>query len=91
MRKFLSLAVLAALLGGFAVPSFAEDKPKPDPEQVFKKKDANGDGKLSMDEFVGKLEGEKADKAKAAFAKKDKDGDGFLTLEEFKAGGKKAK
>lgn len=63
------------------------DKPKVDPEAAFKKKDTNGDGKLSKEEFT---KGSKdAAKSEAAFAAKDKDKDGFLTLEEFKAGGKK--
>lgn len=65
-------------------------KAKPDPEAVFKKKDANNDGKVSKEEF---LKGAKdAAKMEAAFTAKDKDKDGNLTLEEFKAaGGKKKK
>ena len=67
----------------------AGDKPKMDPEAVFKKKDTNNDGKLSKEEF---LKGAKdAAKAEAAFTAKDKDKDGFLTLEEFKAAPAKKK
>ncbi len=86
------LAVLA--MGTFAVNAQnAEkgkgEKPKMDPEAFFKKKDANGDGKVSKEEF---LKGAKdAAKAEAAFTAKDKDKDGSLTLEEFKAGGGKKK
>lgn len=58
-------------------------KPKKTPEDRFKALDENGDGKISEAEFVGKREGDKADKAKKAFAKKDKDSDGNLTMEEF--------
>lgn len=48
-------------------------------------KDANGDGKLSKEEFLAKQK----DKEKAEASFKDKDGDGCLTLDEPKAGGKK--
>ena len=84
MRRLLSSMFVALCMIGLAyVPASAEDKPKPSPEEVFKKLDTNADGKLSEDEFVGKKTGEKADKAKEQFKKKDKDGDGFLSLEEF--------
>jgi hypothetical protein len=65
-------------------------KPKKDPAEVFKKLDTNGDGKLSLDEYLAGPAGKKdPEKAKEHFKKLDKDGDGFLTLEEFSAGGKK--
>jgi Ca2+-binding EF-hand superfamily protein len=74
------------LLLGLTVPGFAADeKPKPDPEMMFKKLDKNSDGKLSLEEFKGKREGDKAAAAEKAFKAKDKDNDGSLSLEEFKA------
>ncbi|HEX3659214.1 MAG TPA: EF-hand domain-containing protein [Pirellulales bacterium] len=85
-RLVLGLFAMVAIVG-FVAPAVAAEQKSP--EEIFKKKDANGDGKLSVDEFVGKAEGEKADKAKARFAKLDKDGDGSLTLAEFEAGFKK--
>jgi len=67
-------------------------KPKKDPAEVFKKLDANNDGKISLDEFKAGPAGKKDPaKAEEIFKKKDKDNDGFLTLEEFSAGGKKNK
>jgi len=62
-------------------------KPKPTPEEVFKKKDKNSDGFLTKEEFVGKAKD--AAKAEARFAKLDTNGDGKVTLEEFKACHKK--
>jgi Ca2+-binding EF-hand superfamily protein len=89
MRRIVLWALFGIALVGFSAPVMAAEQKSP--EEVFKRKDANGDGKLSVDEFVGKLTGEKADKAKARFAKLDKDGDGSLTLQEFEAGQKKKK
>jgi len=96
-RIMKSIITLVAVLGIAAVSYSADDakkpaeagKAKPDQEAVFKKKDANNDGKLTKEEF---LKGAKADKTEAMtkmFEAKDKDKDGSLTLDEFKAGGKK--
>jgi Ca2+-binding EF-hand superfamily protein len=87
-RMVLGLFVLIAVFGLAASPVAAQQKP---PEEVFKKLDTNADGKLTLDEYVGKRTGEKADKAKERFAKLDKDSDGSLTLAEFEAGFKKKK
>ncbi len=87
---------IIALCMSLVLPAFAEEakegdapkKPhKPDMKQVFKKKDKDGDGSLSKEEFVGKAKD--ATKAEAVFAKKDKNGDGKLSEEEFLARGKK--
>lgn len=85
------LFVTAVILGLFIPVLAAQEKKGATAEEVFKKMDKDGNGKLSLAEFVGKREGDKATKAEANFKKKDKDGDGNLTLEEFKAGGKKKK
>ena len=96
MKSIITLLTIA----GIASVSFGADdagkgkgekgKGKPDMAAVFAKKDANGDGKLSKEEFT---KGAKdAAKAETQFAAKDKDKDGNLTLEEFKATtGKKKK
>jgi Ca2+-binding EF-hand superfamily protein len=71
-------------------PAEGAAKPKADPEAMFKKKDKDGDGALSKDEYTA---GSKdAAKAEASFKAKDKDADGKVTKEEFMAkGGKKKK
>jgi Ca2+-binding EF-hand superfamily protein len=82
-----------------ALPLHAEEAAagkgkKGNPEAAFKKRDKDGDGFLSKEEFLAKAKD--AEKAGKAFAKKDKDGDGKLSLAEAtakpdKKGGKKNK
>ncbi|MGY3794575.1 EF-hand domain-containing protein [Aquimarina sp. 433] len=50
-------------------------KERPSVEEIFKKMDANEDGKLAKDEIKGPL--------KRDFAKIDLDQDGFITKEEL--------
>ena len=90
---------LLAILALSAVTSFAAEgdapkkpegdkgKPKMSPEEMFAKKDADKDGKISKEEY---LKGSKdAAKSEASFTKKDKDKDGSLSKEEFTAAPKK--
>lgn len=92
MRTLL-IALLATALGvslcAGTARSAEKKKKKKSPDAVFQKKDKNGDKMLSLEEYVGKRTGEKAEKAKKRFAKLDKNGDGKLTLEEFKSRKKK--
>lgn len=83
MKAIVSLFALAAMstFSFGAEPAAAGEKPKRDPEAMFKKMDANADSSLSLDEF--KANKKDAAKAEAAFQKRDKDGDGKLSLEEF--------
>jgi Ca2+-binding EF-hand superfamily protein len=64
-------------------------KPKQDPAAVFAKKDKDGNGKVTKEEFLDKAKD--AAKAEKQFAAKDKDKDGSLTKEEFTAAGGKKK
>lgn len=94
MKKVLSMVLLAVI--SFGVTGFvnaADEKPKkkPDAAARFKKMDKDGDGKLSLEEFIGKREGEKKEAAEKVFNRKDKDSDGSLTVEEFSATPKKKK
>lgn len=99
LRRFLTLGlfgvmVLAAGAGAADEPAGAKKKKGgkgPNLEAVFKKMDANGDGKISKDEFadfVSKLgNGKLKDKPKLIdklFARADADGDGFLSKDELK-------
>ena len=90
MKKF--LVVLFVL--GFGLPLIAaQEKKGQDAEAIFKRLDKNNDNKLSKEEFVGDLDGDKKTKKMDRFTAMDKDKDGFLSLEELKAGlmGKKNK
>lgn len=90
MGKILSYLAAVVVVVMFSLPVVAADKEKKghhmDAEARFKMLDTNGDGKLSVEEFVGKAEGKRAEAMKKHFAKLDTDGDGSLSLDEFKAG-----
>lgn len=89
ITSMLAVLALSALTVTAADAPKGGDKPKPTPEEFFKKKDTNGDGKLSKEEFT---KGAKdAAKAEERFTALDKDKDGSLSLEEFKAGGMRKK
>ena len=66
----------------------AEEKPKkkPDPAKMFEKKDADGDGALTLDEFKKGMKDKQLEGAEKRFKRLDTDGDGKVTLEEMKAG-----
>jgi Ca2+-binding EF-hand superfamily protein len=53
-------------------------------EEVFKKLDKNGDGKVSKDEFQAHPGIKNKEAAAKAFKSADTDGDGLLTLDEFR-------
>jgi len=81
-------AVRVAVACCLAVPAVAADgdKKAPNPEKVFQKRDANGDGSLSLEEFKAGMPEKALTRADARFKKLDANGDGKLSLDEFKAG-----
>jgi|LakMenEpi03Aug12_release.lakeMendotaPanAssembly.Ray.scaffolds.fasta_scaffold2992355_1 hypothetical protein len=79
---------LVAALATVALPATAQDKKAPDPEKTFKRKDTNGDGFLSLDEFKAKLKDKALENADKRFGRLDSNGDKKVSLEEFKAGSK---
>ena len=53
---------------------------------MFEKKDANGDGSLTLDEFKKGMKEKQLEFAEKRFKRLDADGDGKVTLDELKAG-----
>lgn len=88
MKLIASLLTLA-VFAGFTLDASAQEKKKFDPAKAFARKDTNGDGKLSKEEFV---KGAKdASMAEKAFNNRDKDKDGSISKEEFMAAPAKKK
>ena len=83
--------VFSCLMAAMAVSLFttasvyaADEKPKMDPEKVFKKRDKDGDGSLSKEEFLSAVKGDKKEGIEKRFDRMDSNGDGKVSLEEFK-------
>jgi Ca2+-binding EF-hand superfamily protein len=88
MFRALWVAALVAGCGFGGVTTLAADAPKKerDPAKFFDKKDANGDGFLTLDEFKAGMPEKAAGKADQRFKKLDADGDNKVSRDEFKAG-----
>jgi Ca2+-binding EF-hand superfamily protein len=86
ISQWLCSVVAVAFVGSLAVA--ADDKPKKavDPAKAFAKKDTNGDGSLSLEEFKKGMPEKALSGADKRFSKIDADGNGKLSLDEFKAG-----
>jgi Ca2+-binding EF-hand superfamily protein len=87
----LALVVTCCLLSATALAEKGEkgekgQRKKPDAAKIFQKRDANGDGSLSLDEFKTGMPEKAVARADVRFKKLDTSGDGKLSLEEFKAG-----
>ncbi len=78
--KRLYLVVIVALAWSTSA-AFAQDSGR----LSFGDFDANGDGKISNEEFVGTVEkaGVKTEKAEKRFSRIDADGDGFISEDEM--------
>lgn len=77
---------IAACLFCTLTASAAEEKKAPDFDKIFKRKDANADGMLSLEEFKTGLKDKALEMADKRFGKIDSNADGKLSLDEFKAG-----
>ncbi len=73
-----SLATAVMAEGDAAVPAAT---PQAEKKDMFKKADANADGKLTLEEFKTMAKGD----AEKKFTAADTDKDGFVTPEELKA------
>lgn len=90
ITSILSLLALSASLS-FAAdgdkpkkPPGEGDRPRHNPEEIFKHLDTNNDKSISLEEFLaGPRAKENPDKAKEIFAVKDKNNDGKLTMGEL--------
>ncbi len=97
MKKYSVLVGLLSLLllVSFSTPSFCavQDEGEKSPEELFKERDADGDGKVTLEELTKGLKGKKKEAAEKKFKKADKNEDGALDAKEFKKmmGGKKKK
>lgn len=91
-RSSLFIAIVTScLLPGAAFAEKGEPGAKgqgkrPDPAKIFQKRDADGDGSLSLEEFKTGMPEKAVARADVRFKKLDTSGDGKLSLEEFKAG-----
>jgi hypothetical protein len=89
-RAVCFLTALALVIGiSVAAQAQAQDDAASAPrgEKGFKVLDANGDGKVSKEEFLAASQ----KRAEARFAKLDKDNKGYLTKEDFLAAREKAR
>jgi Ca2+-binding EF-hand superfamily protein len=88
MFRSLCVGALFTAVCSSGLTTLAADAPKKerDPAKFFQKKDANGDGFLTLEEFKAGMPEKAAEKAGARFAKLDANGDAKVSLDEFKAG-----
>lgn len=85
MKTSLRILTTLLLLAGFQ--TMAKDGAASEEKGGhFAKRDTNGDGQLSIDEFKTGMPAEKAEKAAEIFAKIDTNSDGALSKDELKAG-----
>jgi len=73
--------------GGLDLAEFESYRPPPPPREVlrkeFERKDSDGDGKITWEEFVGSRQGDARWQARKNFIRLDRDGDGVVTQKEY--------
>ncbi len=84
------LAVVCLVMGGlvtgglaFAEKGEGKGGGKRSPDAIFQKRDLNGDGTLSFEEFEQGLPEKAAARAEKIFKRMDADGSGGISLDEF--------
>jgi len=83
MKKVLAMLIAISLYMPLVVGAGEKSK---SPEDRFKARDKDGNGKLTKEEFLATVAEAKQEKAGARFAAMDKDESGDLSLEEYKEG-----
>ena len=78
----LTTVFFAAVCTAFAGVAVAQPMPERSAAEMFKRADTDGDGKVSLDEFIKARTAE----IEATFKRLDRDGDGKLSQEEVTAG-----
>ena len=81
LKKLLAHTLLAAVFTSLASLSLAQARTA---EKAFEYRDSNGDGKVTVDEFVAIFPTDKQPMAKKWFKNWDKDNDGTINFAEFK-------
>lgn len=84
--SILTAGVLATAMVSASLTALAADKPAPDFDKAFKRKDADGNGSLSLEEFKKGMPEKALANADKRFKRIDTNGDGSLSIDEFKAG-----
>lgn len=85
-RAAATIAALVLALG-LSGAALAQDDAPPKGEKAFKMLDANGDGKVTKEEFLAASQ----KRAEARYAKLDPEGKGYLTKEDFAQAREKAR
>lgn len=79
MKRMAAFALSLTLVLGLAGMALAQDDAAPKGAKGFKTLDANGDGKVTKEEFLAAAQ----KRAEARWAKLDSSGKGYITQEEF--------
>jgi hypothetical protein len=81
-----ALGVAGAFCLALPVMAAEGERKGPNAEKQFQKKDLDGDGLLSLEEFKAGMPEKMGTRADVRFKNLDTNGDGKLSLEEFRAG-----
>jgi Ca2+-binding EF-hand superfamily protein len=80
--KYVTFAFMTGALIATAADAQEAQKQRRDPQQIFSRMDANGDGRIELNEFLAKKT-RSEERRMARFKKLDTNADGYITTEEF--------